>query len=58
MWLCGLSEAPKLELSREEQLAMEKKLTSIEEKPIWRNVCNVNAIILLTANVFLWGYFA
>ncbi|KAI5610178.1 sodium/glucose cotransporter 4 [Silurus asotus] len=58
MWLCGLSEAPKPELSREEQLAMEKKLTSIKEEPIWRNVCNINAIILLTANVFLWGYFA
>lgn len=58
MWLCGLSEAPKPELSREEQLAMEKKLTSIEEEPIWRNVCNINAIILLAANVFLWGYFA
>ncbi|KAM9475768.1 sodium/glucose cotransporter 4 [Clarias gariepinus] len=58
MWLCGLSEAPKPELSREEQLAMEKKLTSIEEQPIWRNVCNINAILLLTANVFLWGYFA
>ncbi|KAG7332523.1 hypothetical protein KOW79_004357 [Hemibagrus wyckioides] len=58
MWLCGLSEAPKPDLSREEQLAMEKKLTSIEEEPLWRNVCNINAIILLTANVFLWGYFA
>ncbi|XP_062854490.1 sodium/glucose cotransporter 4 isoform X1 [Trichomycterus rosablanca] len=58
MWLCGLSEASKPELSKEEQLVLEKKLTSIEEKPIWRNVCNVNAIILLTVNVFLWGYFA
>lgn len=58
MWLCGLSEAPRPELSREEQQAMEKKLTSIEEEPIWRNVCNINAIILLSANVFLWGYFA
>lgn len=58
MWLCGLSEAPKPDLSREEQLALEKKLTSIEEESLWRNVCNVNAIILLTANVFLWGFFA
>lgn len=58
MWLCGLSDAPKPELNREEQLAIEKKLTSIEEENIWRNVCNINAIILLTANVFLWGYFA
>uniref|UniRef100_A0A4W4DVC3 Solute carrier family 5 member 9 n=1 Tax=Electrophorus electricus TaxID=8005 RepID=A0A4W4DVC3_ELEEL len=42
----------------EEQQALEKKLSSIEEEPIWRNVCNVNALILLTVNVFLWGYFA
>ncbi|KAK3566464.1 hypothetical protein QTP86_033990 [Hemibagrus guttatus] len=58
MWLCGLSEAPITDLSREEQLAMEKKLTNIEEEPLWKSVCNINAIILLTANVFLWGYFA
>lgn len=58
MWLCGQSEASNPELSREEQLALEKKLTSIEEEPIWRNVCNINALILLSANVFLWGYFS
>ncbi|TSN76552.1 Sodium/glucose cotransporter 4 [Bagarius yarrelli] len=58
MWLCGQSETSNPELSREEQLALDKKLTSIEEEPIWRNVCNINALILISANVFLWGYFA
>ncbi|XP_076845725.1 sodium/glucose cotransporter 4 [Brachyhypopomus gauderio] len=58
MWLCGLSETSRPQLSSEEQQALEKKLTSIEEEPIWRSVCNVNALILLTVNVFLWGYFA
>ncbi|XP_026857147.2 sodium/glucose cotransporter 4 [Electrophorus electricus] len=58
MWLCGLSEGSRPQLSSEEQQALEKKLSSIEEEPIWRNVCNVNALILLTVNVFLWGYFA
>uniref|UniRef100_A0A8B9JFF1 Solute carrier family 5 member 9 n=1 Tax=Astyanax mexicanus TaxID=7994 RepID=A0A8B9JFF1_ASTMX len=58
MWLCGLTEAPRPKLSPEEQQALEKKLTSIEEHHIWKNVCNINALFLLTVNVFLWGYFA
>ncbi|XP_036435078.1 sodium/glucose cotransporter 4 isoform X2 [Colossoma macropomum] len=58
MWLCGLSEAPGPKLSSAEKQALEKKLTSIEENHIWKNVCNINAVILLTVNVFLWGYFA
>ncbi|XP_028856152.1 sodium/glucose cotransporter 4 isoform X3 [Denticeps clupeoides] len=58
MWLCGLSETASVQLGREEQQALERKLTDVEEEPMWRSVCNINAIILLTANVFLWGYFA
>ncbi|XP_046872527.1 sodium/glucose cotransporter 4 [Hypomesus transpacificus] len=57
-WMCGMSgqEAPQLPL--EERLALEDKLSSIQEVPLWRNICNANAIILLAVNVFLWGYFA
>ncbi|XP_036377112.1 sodium/glucose cotransporter 4 [Megalops cyprinoides] len=58
MWLCGLTGAAQAELSPEQRQALEKKLTSIEEEPVWRNVCNINALLLLTVNVFLWGYFA
>ncbi|CAB1324414.1 unnamed protein product [Coregonus sp. 'balchen'] len=58
MWLCGMSGPEKKELTLEEKHALELKLTSIEEEPIWRNVCNANALILLTINIFLWGYFA
>lgn len=58
MWLCGLSLVAKQEISQEERQALEKKLTSIEEDHTWKTVCNVNALILLTVNVFLWGYFA
>uniref|UniRef100_H3B8V3 Solute carrier family 5 member 9 n=1 Tax=Latimeria chalumnae TaxID=7897 RepID=H3B8V3_LATCH len=57
-WLCGLSVGPKPTLTEEQKAALEKKLTSIEEHPLWRQVCNINAIILLAVNVFLWGYFA
>lgn len=57
-WLCGLSGAPERALSPAEKAALQQKLTSIEEKPLWRSVCNINAVLLLAINVFLWGYFA
>ncbi|ERE82869.1 sodium/glucose cotransporter 4 [Cricetulus griseus] len=50
--------SPQKAMSSAEQAALEKKLTSIEEEPLWRHVCNINAIILLAINIFLWGYFA
>ncbi|KAM4871307.1 sodium/glucose cotransporter 4 [Thomomys bottae] len=57
-WLCGLSGTPSQALSSAEKAELEKKLTSIEEEPLWRSVCNINAILLLAVNIFLWGYFA
>lgn len=57
-WFCGLSGAPQQALSPAEKAVLEQKLTSIEEEPLWRYVCNINAIILLAINIFLWGYFA
>ncbi|XP_044800970.1 sodium/glucose cotransporter 4 isoform X2 [Bubalus bubalis] len=57
-WLCGLSGAPEQALSPAEKAALEQKLTSIAEEPLWRSVCNINAVLLLAVNVFLWGYFA
>ncbi|XP_077134391.1 sodium/glucose cotransporter 4 isoform X2 [Ranitomeya variabilis] len=56
-WFCGLSMQPEVKMSKEEELKLQMKMTSIEEKPLWRIVCNVNAVILLAINVFLWGYF-
>ncbi|NXT61668.1 SC5A9 protein, partial [Chaetops frenatus] len=57
LWFCGLPTSPTPTLSQEERAALEQRLTSIEEKPLWRIVCNANAILLLTINVFLWAYF-
>ncbi|XP_032103410.1 sodium/glucose cotransporter 4 [Sapajus apella] len=57
-WFCGLSGAPEQALSPAEKAALEQKLTSIEEEPLWRRVCNINAVLLLGINIFLWGYFA
>ncbi|NWU45708.1 SC5A9 protein, partial [Hylia prasina] len=57
LWMCGLSTVPTPSLSEEEKAALEQRLTSIEEKPLWRHVCNVSAILLLAVNVFLWAYY-
>eukprot|EP00079_Xenopus_tropicalis_P008393 XP_002931459.1 PREDICTED: sodium/glucose cotransporter 4 isoform X1 [Xenopus tropicalis] len=56
-WFCGISIHPEVKLSSEEQKRLQRKLTSIEEKPLWRYICDINALILLAINVFLWGYF-
>ncbi|NWX25225.1 SC5A9 protein, partial [Notiomystis cincta] len=56
-WFCGLPTSPRPTLSQEEKAALEQRLTSIEEKPLWRTVCNINAILLMTINLFLWAYF-
>ncbi|XP_039717701.1 solute carrier family 5 member 4 isoform X1 [Pteropus medius] len=54
---CGLqNKGPKL--SKEEKEAQEKKLTDTSEKPLWRSIVNVNAILLLIVAVFIHGYFA
>ncbi|NXO74718.1 SC5A9 protein, partial [Phainopepla nitens] len=58
LWLCGLQTGPTPTLSQEERAALEHRLTSTQEEPLWRAVCNVNAILLVTINVFLWAYFA
>lgn len=56
-WLCGLSIHEEPELTEEENYAIQEGLTSIEEEPLWKNMCNINALILLVVNVFCWGYF-
>ncbi|XP_029473804.1 sodium/glucose cotransporter 4 isoform X5 [Rhinatrema bivittatum] len=56
-WFCGISRDPVKRLTKEEREALERKLTSIEEKPKWRRICDINALILLAINIFLWGYF-
>ncbi|XP_071368192.1 sodium/glucose cotransporter 4 isoform X2 [Centroberyx affinis] len=55
LWLCGLTGSSSGSGSPAVQ---NTKLISLQEQPLWRNVCNINAIILLAVNVFLWGYFS
>ncbi|XP_066181632.1 sodium/glucose cotransporter 4-like [Sylvia atricapilla] len=58
LWFCGLSTGPTPSLSEEEKAALQQRLTSIEEKPLWKHVCDVSAILLLAVNIFLWAYYA
>ncbi|XP_076876481.1 sodium/glucose cotransporter 1 [Brachyhypopomus gauderio] len=54
---CGFDEKKAPQLSKEEQADLKKQLTDTSEKPLWRNVVNANAIILLTVCVFFHGFF-
>ncbi|XP_029427265.1 sodium/glucose cotransporter 1 [Rhinatrema bivittatum] len=55
---CGFEDKKAPTLSQEEQEALEKKLTDTSELPLWRNVVNINAIILLAVAVFCHAFFA
>ncbi|XP_024095780.2 probable glucose sensor protein SLC5A4 [Pongo abelii] len=53
---CGLQKGPKL--TKEEEEALSKKLTDTSERPLWRTIVNINAILLLAVVVFIHGYYA
>ncbi|XP_062290003.1 sodium/glucose cotransporter 1 [Scomber scombrus] len=55
---CGLENKKAPQLSPEEQAELQKKLTDTSEKPLWRNIVNANAIILLCVAVFCHGFYA
>ncbi|XP_047228066.1 sodium/glucose cotransporter 1-like [Girardinichthys multiradiatus] len=57
MCFCGLEETKAPKLSPEEEAELKKQLTDTSEKPLWRNIVNINAIILLCVAVFFHGYF-
>ncbi|XP_072455480.1 solute carrier family 5 member 4-like isoform X2 [Notamacropus eugenii] len=55
---CGLQMKKGPKLTKEEKAALEKQLTDTSEKPLWRNVVNVNAILVMAVAVFYHAYFA
>ncbi|KAM6340624.1 sodium/glucose cotransporter 1-like isoform 2-T2 [Alca torda] len=57
-WFCGLDQQKGPKLSKEEEEALKQKLTDTSEVPLWRNVVNINGIILLTVAVFCHAFFA
>uniref|UniRef100_A0A3Q1G372 Sodium/glucose cotransporter 1 n=1 Tax=Acanthochromis polyacanthus TaxID=80966 RepID=A0A3Q1G372_9TELE len=58
MCFCGLEQENAPKLTKEEEAELQKKLTDTSEVPLWRNIVNANAIILLCVAVFCHGYFA
>lgn len=57
-WFCGFDQKKEAKLSKEEQEAMEKKLTDTSEVPFWRNIVNINGVILLAVAIFCHAFFA
>uniref|UniRef100_A0A8C5N8A8 Sodium/glucose cotransporter 1 n=1 Tax=Gouania willdenowi TaxID=441366 RepID=A0A8C5N8A8_GOUWI len=57
MCFCGLEESKAVKLTPEEEAEMQKKLTDTSEEPLWRNIVNANAIILLCVAVFCHAFF-
>uniref|UniRef100_A0A3Q3B8R3 Solute carrier family 5 member 9 n=1 Tax=Kryptolebias marmoratus TaxID=37003 RepID=A0A3Q3B8R3_KRYMA len=55
LWLCGLN-SPTTQPANPGSDTCD--VNFLQEKPLWRTVCNANALLLLAVNVFLWGYFA
>ncbi|XP_041348144.1 sodium/glucose cotransporter 4-like [Gigantopelta aegis] len=57
-WVCGIEKMGAVKLTPEQTKALEAKQTSIHESKAWRRVLNINAVILMTLAVFVWGFFA
>ncbi|XP_036450499.1 sodium/glucose cotransporter 1 [Colossoma macropomum] len=54
---CGFEQKKAPKLTKEQEAELKKQLTDTTEQPLWRNVVNANAIILLTVCVFFHGFF-
>ncbi|XP_038618446.1 sodium/glucose cotransporter 1-like isoform X1 [Tachyglossus aculeatus] len=57
-FFCGLEVQKGPKMTEEEEKAMKIKLTDVSETPFWRNIVNINAIILLAVAIFFHAYFA
>ncbi|KAM4634440.1 sodium/glucose cotransporter 1 [Polymixia lowei] len=57
MCFCGLEQKSGPKLSPEEQAELQAKLTDTTEAPLWRNVVNANALLLLCVAIFFHGYY-
>lgn len=58
MCFCGLEQQKAVKLTPEEEEELQRKLTDTTEVPMWRNICNINGILLLCVAVFCHGFFA
>uniref|UniRef100_A0A3P8UFS6 Solute carrier family 5 member 9 n=2 Tax=Cynoglossus semilaevis TaxID=244447 RepID=A0A3P8UFS6_CYNSE len=56
LWLCGLTGASSNPGTTSG--SRHSEVSALQEDPFWRRVCDVNALLLLLINVFLWGFMA
>ncbi|KAA8593783.1 hypothetical protein FQN60_004617 [Etheostoma spectabile] len=54
-WFCGGGSASQAEQNTSEA---SEKLPDISENPVWKYIVDINALIMMTVAVFLWGYYA
>lgn len=57
-WFCGISDTQAPEPTEEEVAKASKQLPDISEIPLWRNIVNANALIMMSVAVFCWGFYA
>lgn len=58
-WICGIEKIDEQRtLTPEEHEAINRKQQSIHQNKLWRRVLNINALVLMTFAVFLWGFYA
>ena len=58
-WICGIEQVEeKHEMTEDEKRAFERKQQSIHETGKAKIVLNVNALLLMTLAVFIWGFYA
>jgi len=55
-WVCGIEKT--LEVTAEENAEIAHRQTSLDEQPLYRTLCNVNAIALTAFAIFIWAFFA
>ncbi|XP_053730178.1 sodium/glucose cotransporter 1 [Synchiropus splendidus] len=57
MCFCGLEQKKAPKLTKEQEAALKEQLTDTTEVPLWRNIVNANALILLCVAVFFHGFY-
>ena len=55
-WICGI-EKP-LKPTAYQGAEITSKQTSLDERPVLRTLCNVNALVLMAFAVFVCAFFA
>ncbi|XP_050400513.1 sodium/glucose cotransporter 4 [Patella vulgata] len=55
--ICGYEPPQRVDITEEEKIAAQKLLTSVHEEPKWKMFVNLNALVLMSFGIFLWGFF-